>query len=336
MHARSFEFRFRVPHLLLALAVLAGAAAGDPQVDKLYIGSGSQSLTVALISDLHIGGSNTLAYLQDACDRIRGDLGTYGTKLVMVLGDISNNGDPSEMQAAADILNDPNKGVQIPWVPIIGNHDMWWNDNGNSEANKVGPAPGYVYPTRYFEGVFRSEYERLKSLPSNGDSGVRNFTMFDDTVFNWDMDEPYCNDLFKDFDFDVGPTGCPLHFVGLDFNQRHQFKNFWGQTVHKKGTGPSPYPFKFNFNDRAYSLKKIGNWEPGAYCVLYEDAEYEGAQSDPIMTDCYLLGDFDGKVSSVWLSSGCGGGRALQRAFVSGRSRKDRIQQSRLGGLWSV
>jgi PKD repeat protein len=40
---------------------------------------------------------------------------------VVVLGDISDSGEKSELLKARDILN----GLNVPYIPVIGNHDIW-------------------------------------------------------------------------------------------------------------------------------------------------------------------------------------------------------------------
>jgi hypothetical protein len=70
----------------------------------------------------------------------------YGIKFVVVLGDISDSGERSELLKAKNILDT----LAIPYIPIIGNHDVWpYTEEEENES--IG----------YFESVFKGQLEEL-------------------------------------------------------------------------------------------------------------------------------------------------------------------------------
>lgn len=61
--------------------------------------------------------SNTVKWIKE--NRVR-----YNIKFVVVLGDIADSGEYSELEKAKSILDDLDKSG-VPYVPVIGNHDVW-------------------------------------------------------------------------------------------------------------------------------------------------------------------------------------------------------------------
>lgn len=92
----------------------------------------------ALLSDIHIGdGSDDFGTqgwddapgdddaatvtLQDAVARVNGAVEEWDLRFVAVTGDLTDSGEVSEMTRARDVLD----GLAVPWVPLLGNHDLW-------------------------------------------------------------------------------------------------------------------------------------------------------------------------------------------------------------------
>ena len=59
--------------------------------------------------------------LRESVNQINQNINTYNIRFVVVLGDFTNSAELSELNKAKDILNE----LQVPWVPLIGNHDVW-------------------------------------------------------------------------------------------------------------------------------------------------------------------------------------------------------------------
>ena len=95
----------------------------------------------AIITDLHIGHYVDEDYgweglteipgyeqeyfltkrLREVVDWINNNHKKYNIKFVIVLGDISDSGEYSEFKKAREILDN----LDIPYIPVIGNHDIW-------------------------------------------------------------------------------------------------------------------------------------------------------------------------------------------------------------------
>ena len=97
-----------------------------------WINFGNQAIewSFAIITDLHIGRgydnySSQDYYLTKRLNQVIDDIGQMNPKpaFVAVLGDISNEGKEAELRTARTILSRLNSEYEIPYLPIIGNHD---------------------------------------------------------------------------------------------------------------------------------------------------------------------------------------------------------------------
>lgn len=89
--------------------------------------------------------------IQLAIDKVNRLAGAQDIRFVFIAGDLTNSAERSEFQAAKSMLD----GLQVPYFPIIGNHDMWPYVWKGAEA----PAP---LGKQYFDEVFGSY---VKTLP---------------------------------------------------------------------------------------------------------------------------------------------------------------------------
>jgi len=162
--------------------------------------------TFAIITDLHIGrgygdyGGKGVYLPEDSqvegrnyylTDRLNETVnfiienqGKYNIKFVVVLGDISDSGEYSELKKAKDILDRLN-GANIPYVPVIGNHDVWPYTQDEEDQD-----------LRYFKYVFRDQFNKLAQ----------------DSKFNLKLQPGE----FVNYNFSYKG----LNFIALDFNSR--------------------------------------------------------------------------------------------------------------------
>jgi len=127
----------------------------------------------AIITDLHIGrgypdyggkgidiedqkveGQNyyLTERLKKAVEWINENQSNYNIKFVIVLGDIGDSGEYSELNKSKNILD----GLDVPYIPVIGNHDVWpyyEREDGKEEEMKL---------IRYFEPVFADQFEEFE------------------------------------------------------------------------------------------------------------------------------------------------------------------------------
>jgi hypothetical protein len=210
--------------------VKACNSAGDSAFsvnDAGWQASVSSTWSYAIITDLHIGDSadnndygatgwndgasgqdnngqgviypciNNLEY---AIQEINDNIDAENIKFVVVLGDLTDSAEMSEMNKVKEKLN----ALQIPWIPLIGNHDIWpyvnySNQAPESDGNNLGT-------DKYFYQAFGTQYEMLcHELPNWETSPI--------PVLN---NETQHYSYFENFAFDY----LGFHFISLDFNAR--------------------------------------------------------------------------------------------------------------------
>jgi len=141
--------------------------------------------------------------LQSSVAAINQARGTYNIKFLAVLGDITHLAEPSAMHAASDVLNNS----LVPWVPLIGNHDLW-PQVGDDRA----PTPDDFGDgnDKYYNAWFSNAYQNFAD-----DLGLPSKWKAPTPIKNPETN-PICYSYFQNFTFDYGG----LHFVGLDFVTR--------------------------------------------------------------------------------------------------------------------
>jgi len=190
----------------------------------------------AIITDLHIGSGDSdndygdstwnddtsgqegiisTINLREAVNIINSNKDKYNIAFVVVTGDLSDSAELSELNKAKEILNN----LETPWIPIIGNHDVWpyygmnpdWTDPWAEMAfgeNEIGS--NQEGADVFFNEIFNAQYEKLKS------SGIfQNFEKADVPIWNSETN-PNRYSYFKNFAFNYKD----YHFIGLDFNAR--------------------------------------------------------------------------------------------------------------------
>jgi len=180
----------------------------------------------AIITDLHIGyglpdygregfksGEGGQEYylterLRRIVNWINKHKDEYNLRFVAVLGDISDTAEREELVKAREILED----LSVPYIPIIGNHEVWPYTQRVMEAGEFNPddrkhPKALAYPRigenlgdEYFEEVFSEQFEELSKFFGN----------------SWDKQEHYEPPYLQNYRFEY--QGMP--FVCLDFAWR--------------------------------------------------------------------------------------------------------------------
>jgi len=195
----------------------------------------------AIISDLHVGNrypnrlspdygdsgwndsntgqepSGSTDFLRQIIAQINSNKDKYNIKFVVVTGDFTDSAELSELYKAKEILD--TLGSEIPWIPIIGNHDIWPYVGilNVSKASEVGADQNGT--DKFFNDIFNSQYEKLRHL-----TDFQNWEKEDYAVWNPETD-PNHYSYFQNFSFDYNG----YHFIGLDFNNRDDAFDWpWG------------------------------------------------------------------------------------------------------------
>ncbi len=186
--------------------------------DSFTIGSASwiNVCNIAVMNDMHIGEGFLdfeTAGWNDQDNNMNGNEVTWNNHNVVVainnlnpdftivLGDLTQSGERSEFQRAKAILDELNN----PYLPIIGNHDMWPYINyfpiGGEEAN----IPADCYLGEYFYNCYAMTYESIDSQIPN----LQKAPEFGTSPNNYSY---YLNLAFDYQNY---------KFIGVDFNSRN-------------------------------------------------------------------------------------------------------------------
>jgi hypothetical protein len=161
----------------VGVALLCAAAQAVIVDDDYEIGSGPSLFRVALIADPH----NDTHNLRAAKDAINELVVPWNIQMVIVLGDLcSTNYDTAELDRTKGILDE----LRVPYVPVIGNHDM-------VPYYLQPPVPARdsdsIFTTRYFDNVFDTVYDALQadSYPQ-----IREFKRYEEHAWNFKIQWP--------------------------------------------------------------------------------------------------------------------------------------------------
>lgn len=100
--------------------------------------------------------------LRHAVNWINAHAAQFDIRFVVVTGDITDSGERSEFEKAKEILN----ALNIPYVPQLGNHDIWPYISYQNEAE-------YAYGDSVMADVFKDVYDSLKNFFDVWDDGTR-------------------------------------------------------------------------------------------------------------------------------------------------------------------
>lgn len=197
----------------------------NDQVKHYYLNKNEPNATYAFtfvhITDIHIGEGEgdygTKGYLNDTMPE--GDIGYSAERLrksvnwinenaakndiqfVLVTGDITDSGEKSEFDKAKEILD----ALKVPYVPTIGNHDIWPYVRFKNEAE-------YAYGDSVMAVVFKDTYDKAAQFFDNWDDGTRL-----QRVFNPESQQFHYHQNFSFSHKDVG-------FLAFDFNPRYHVR----------------------------------------------------------------------------------------------------------------
>jgi len=133
-----------------------------------------EPFSFAIITDLHIGRGypdydgegfddgyggeeyylterlrNVVKWIIQNKDNIQCENATCSIKFLVILGDIADSGEKSEFLKAKEILDELNNHG-IPYVPVLGNHDVW-------PKTDLGKKAEFPLGANYFEEIFFNE-----------------------------------------------------------------------------------------------------------------------------------------------------------------------------------
>jgi hypothetical protein len=300
------KYRFIIIKLIVIIVCLSTQLYGEENTKATlspnviygpYLGTGNNQFTIAIIADPHIGDGisdygtpgwndappnydqgEAAIKLRNTVNWINNNKTLFNIKYVFIIGDLTESGEISELSKAYEILNT----LEIPWIPLIGNHDVWpYIDANNKAPEEISDS--------YFNNIFAPQYERLSRT-------LLNFVKCPVPTWNWEVN-PHHFSYFQNFAFD-SPYG-DWHFICLDFNSRDDATN--GQ-----GVNPGGALYAFNINDKVSSIRVRNSDSRGV--ILYENANPNEGKSQTFFNNVSSLeGSFIGndRASSIRIIGNC-------------------------------
>ena len=134
---------------------------------------------------------------------INANAAEHKIKFVVVTGDLTDSAERSEFACAKYILDK----LTVPYVPLIGNHDIWPYINDENESN--GPNGD-----EYFKYAFDPVLDSLATKLPEWDDGTRNSKVYNPEITNKDGTEAFS--IFQNYAFSYGS----YHFICADFVSR--------------------------------------------------------------------------------------------------------------------
>lgn len=218
----AMKFYFTLFNLFCFGILYTSSFAQNPSVEEININKeipgSTYKFSFVHISDLHIGegiadygtpgfyndtmptsdSSNPAIRLQKAVDWINAHELDKNIKFVLISGDLTGSAEKSEFEMCKKILDNLN----MPYVPVIGNHDIWPYIKYQVEAP-------YAYGDSVMNEVFESRYNANKLFFTNWDDGERLTRTFNP--------ETGLEHYLQNFSFEYDG----FIFYGLDFNPRY-------------------------------------------------------------------------------------------------------------------
>jgi 3',5'-cyclic AMP phosphodiesterase CpdA len=210
--------------VLLNLTLIISKCPGVIDVDHYSIGgTGPEYFRFVILSDLQVGtGGSDIDKLAEAVDKVielNNDTDSSNdVEFVVILGDLiqggESKGELEYRQEYEQVLAELERlevdcpiGAGIPYIPVIGNHDVWFQ------------LPDYTveddfpdYPEELFTYYFTPQYGELSTCFANW---TKQEIMPSTNPYRPDFPAPH----FQNFAFDYGP----YHFIFSDFSDRDDF-----------------------------------------------------------------------------------------------------------------
>ncbi len=159
--------------------------------------------------------------LRNAVNWINSHIESEDIRFVVITGDITGSGERSEFEKAKEIFDE----LEVPYVPIIGNHDVWPYVRYEFEAE-------YAYGDSVMNEVFKDTYLKNSQFFDYWDEGMRLTKVY----------SPKSKQSHNFHNFSFAYDG--FVFVTVDFNPRHH--------VEKAEPGVGGYAVLNNFENGSY------------------------------------------------------------------------------------
>lgn len=168
--------------------------------------------------------------LKKAVQWINDNIENKHIKFVVISGDLTGSAEKSEYQMCKKILDELN----VPYVPMIGNHDIWPYVRYQEEAP-------YACGDSIFNEVFADVFEKDKLFFQNWNDGTRLTRTYNP--------ETSLEHYLQNFSFEYDG----FIFYGLDFNPRYHVKKA------EPGIGPEARPMDWTGGTYQWLKDELAN-----------------------------------------------------------------------------
>jgi hypothetical protein len=259
-----------LPVAVWVIAAILAQPASGLRIFRTDIGDGADSFKFAIITDLHITDDRARENLHAAVDTINALATSDGVLFTMVTGDLTNGGFMAP-GADYDEVIDSLENLVVPYVPLIGNHDLPLHHDNWVDDPVKGQTPESLFHSRGFLEKFGPV---LTTLENRQSPPIDSFKRYTETPWNWRLPGwgvDGAHDAFENYAFRAGPAGSPYRFLCLDFVSRDHDDGYL-DNVNAKA-----HLYDMFFHDSAGSVRVVRkNDAVPASCTLYVDSGYDG------------------------------------------------------------
>ncbi len=170
-------------------------------ITDIHIGEGHLDYGTAGFDDSGGEEDEVVGRIVASVEKVHANKDAYDIRFVMVLGDLTDSGEVSEYVMARTILG----GLDVPYFPLIGNHDTWpyyrFSEEESDFIEAASPSGDQVFDEVFGEhfAALSESFPSLVKAPTPSHNSEHDITSY-----------------YQNFAFDY--EGC--HFIALDLNTR--------------------------------------------------------------------------------------------------------------------
>lgn len=257
--------------LLLIIAAILGVSFAVPR-----------KLTIAVVTDTHIGESCNGDLSMDGCKPVRAltdavaHLNELGVDAVFATGDLTASALKEEFVRFREIMED----LKMPWWPLLGNHDSWpYTRHSDGSFNQTDAPIGDVYFAEVFGDILSGSRD-----PRYGRTVTRGWPA--KACPNQDFQY---NSWFHNFVVTFPTFSTNLKFLNLDWVAREN-------ALPEPGVGPQAELHDFSCGTLDWLSKTLKSQDPVSKFFIMQHHPFHNRDSfSPFGHNLFMNFTFDDK-----------------------------------------